>query len=240
MKPGTALIATVVAIVVVVVGGPWPRLSFCTAAALAHWFICLRSTGIVRFSIWIALFAGPLFLIHATLNANFPATGVVLSIIPYRATGAMFALEQASLVMTMFVPALYWLSVPREGVIALVSRLPISPPSAAPAFDAVSLIGEVDRRAYLILEAQQARGIRVNGTPWMRGAAILALIIPLVATLFRDAPIKAKIRHDLSASEAAFRSSNRTPLWDRHEVAKLAVLLMVAVVTYGTISACLA
>jgi energy-coupling factor transporter transmembrane protein EcfT len=70
----------------------------------------------------------------------------------------------------------------------------------------------------MIHEAQLARGLPVNGPVWKRAGMVLALVIPLVVTLLRDATVRAEIRYQLRASEAAFNSGGDVAVWSRREL----------------------
>jgi hypothetical protein len=132
VKAGTAVVLTLAAAAAAAFLYPYDRTVFCLWAVLAHLALTKRHTGARRFVTWTLVFALPLLGIHGILNASYPVTAQFPLGIPYRADGAAFAIGQASLVMTMFVPALYWLSVQRDSIIAFLCRLPISPSMAAP------------------------------------------------------------------------------------------------------------
>ena len=223
MKAGTALIATVAAVCAAPAGVITRFL--CSVAALTAYAVIARNPdGLRTFAGWSLFFTLPLLAIHAVANPAFAVSAELPLGVPYRADGASFAIGQASLIMTLFVPALFWLSVPRDGVIAALARLPLPAPVAATAFDSVALTVEMERRARLIMDAQRARGMRI-GLPWQRGAAMLSVIIPLIATLLRDAPVKARLRHELRTSEAAFAAGRDAGIWSLRETSVLAAVL---------------
>ena len=230
MKPATALAMTAAATVAAAFDSG-TRAIFCTGALVAHILITRRLSGATQFFIWGIAFALPLVVIHAVLNPAYPVTDEIVWGVPLRSNGLAFAIRQVSVVMTLFVPALYWFAVSREGVIALLCRLPISPAAAVPLFDVMALLTEMERRAATILEAQRARGIRMRGAPWRKAAALMALVIPLVATLLRDAPVRARIRYNLQTSEAAFSSRRTAPVLSLFEL--LLCVGAIVAVSYG-------
>ena len=218
MRPATAIAMTMAAAIAAVAYNSDTRAIFCAGALVAHILITRRLSGANQFFIWGIAFALPLVVIHAVLNPAYPLTGEIVGGVPLRNNGLEFAIQQVSVVMTLFVPALYWLAVSRESVIALICRLPISPAAAVPLFDVMTLLSEMEQKGATIFEAQRARGIRMSGAPWRKAGALMALVIPLVATLFRDAPVRARIRYSLQSSEAAFASRRTAPVLSLFEL----------------------
>jgi hypothetical protein len=235
MKPVTALVMTMAAAVAAAAFDSSARAIFCVGAVVGHIFITRRLRGGTQFLLWGIVFALPLLIMHAILNPAYPITGKVVGVVPWRDSGLAFATRQVSLVMTLFVPALYWLAVSREGVIALLCRLPISPAAAVPLFDVMALLTEMERRTATILEAQRARGIKMNGAPWRKAAALMALVVPLVAMQLRDAPVRARIRCNLQTSEAAFASQRTTRILSLFEL--LICVAFVGTASFGAVAA---
>jgi energy-coupling factor transport system permease protein len=229
MNPLTALAASVAAIVAAIVLPPLEAVSYAALASVSYCLITRNVRGLRRFIGWSLAFAVPLILMHGVLNAQYPITTRLL-ILPIREAGLDFGAAQAARILCLFVPALYWSAVNRMSVIEILKFIRLDRFLASAIFEGFSLAGEMEHRARIILEAQRARGIRTSGPPWTRIRALVAVVLPLAATLLRDAPTRVRVQEYLGSVEASFAGPRVLPSLHLAELGLL-VLPLAALVT---------
>jgi energy-coupling factor transporter transmembrane protein EcfT len=174
------------------------------AALLATAFLGLtrRWQRMIAYVTALLWFAVPLFLIHGTLNQQFPVRHEWLGL-PVRPDGLHFAGHVAAQIAVLLVPVLFWTStVPRE-VMQLAASLRMPRPLVAIVFQATALVKEVERRGAAIMLAQRARGLRVSGNILIRARALMPVILPLVVGMLRDAPARGRIQHYFGSVDAS-------------------------------------
>ena len=99
---------------------------------------------------------------------------------------------------------------------------------------AVALLPSMAARARRIQEAQQARGLRTTGPPWVRLRALLPLVGPLVSGALHEAEARA-----MALEARGFRSPGPRPPWRelhdsaRQRWARRALLLGAALLFVG-------
>jgi len=145
--------------------------------------------------IWVILFSVPLFIIHAFINPEFEKTTQLIGKVWIREGGVNFAESRIMLISFMFAIALCWINVNRENLIAFLTKVRLPKLILEIAFQSISLVELVQVRSKSILLAQKARGIRTEGNPIIRVKALVAIVVPLVISLLKEAPYRSAIQY---------------------------------------------
>lgn len=168
------------------------------AAAAAAPLAALARTGGLR--AWATIVAAawlPLAISSLVVHGLFTpgAEGALADLGPFRLTaggldtgwryaGRLFILVAAG--------ALFGVAAPPSAALAAIGGRPWSADGQLALEVALNTLPVARRRAASILEAQRARGLRLDGSPLRRLAAARALVVPLALGLLLDAEIRAR------------------------------------------------
>lgn len=202
MTPVTATVVTAVTVGLLAAAPPPEQVAIAAAVTMICLVVIERSVSPIALLLgWTVAFLIPLVLIHGLLNTQFPVSDTFYGV-PIRSKGIAYAGVTGAFIASLFVVAVYWLRVKRDQFMKFLVVLGLPTALLSVAFQALSLVQQIDSRSRIIALAQRARGIDTEGNIFTRARALVPIVLPLTVTLLREARTRAAIQDYVRAQDA--------------------------------------
>lgn len=237
MTPTTAILVTALAALANLLAGPTTQdlAAFALVISVCLAIVANSLQPLRLLMIWTVAFLLPLLLIHGLLNTQFPVEFRYAGL-DVRPLGIEYAGRTSAFLASFFAAALCWLWVPRDQLLSFLVACGMPSLLLSVAFQALSLVGQIEVRANAIALAQRARGIDTEGGLLTRVRALVPIVLPLTVALLKEASSRAAVQ-DFICVQQAIRVPGRERLSSFLEFVLVAAAIALLVLIHETLRA---